>query len=233
MARGSRLLVLTCEHGGHRVPAPYAALFAGQRRILRGQRGWDPGALPLARRLARRFGAPLHAATVSRLVVDTNRSLHHRRLFSELTAGLAEPQRSALLERFYFPYRDAVEAAVAAGVRRGRPVLHVSVHSFAPSLGGVRRACDVGLLYDPRRRAERVFCARWQARLRARAPGLRVRRNHPYRGNADGLTTHLRRRFGAPAYRGIELEVSQAHLAPGRGRTIGKLLEESLAELLR
>ena len=231
MAGPSQLLV-TCEHGGQRVPAPYAALFAGRRRLLRGHRGWDPGALLLARRLARRFGAPLHAATLSRLVVDTNRSLHHPRLFSEQTARLSEPERRALLERFYVPYRSAVEAAVAAGVERGRPVLHLSVHSFAPSLGGVRRACDVGLLYDPRRRGERAFCQRWQALLRARAPGLRIRRNHPYRGNADGLTTHLRRRFRAPGYRGIELEVSQRHLAPGRARAIGRLLEASLAELL-
>jgi hypothetical protein len=39
-----------------------------------------------------------------------------------------------------------------------------------------------------------------------------VRRNRPYRGAADGLTTHLRRKLG-PRYLGIELEVSQRFFA--------------------
>jgi hypothetical protein len=36
-----------------------------------------------------------------------------------------------------------------------------------------------------------------------------VRRNYPYRGWSDGLTTALRRRFAERAYVGIELEVNQ------------------------
>jgi hypothetical protein len=43
-------------------------------------------------------------------------------------------------------------------------------------------------------------------------PHLRVRRNRPYRGTSDGLTTHLRRRFAAKDYAGIELELNQALL---------------------
>jgi hypothetical protein len=35
-----------------------------------------------------------------------------------------------------------------------------------------------------------------------------LRRNYPYRGQSDGLTTALRRQFGA-RYLGIELEINQ------------------------
>ena len=37
---------------------------------------------------------------------------------------------------------------------------------------------------------------------------MHVRRNYPYSGTADGLTTDLRAGFG-PRYLGIEIEVNQ------------------------
>jgi predicted N-formylglutamate amidohydrolase len=113
-------------------------------------------------------------------------------------------------------------------------VLHLAVHSFVPRLHGVTRAADVGLLYDPRHSDERALCTRWQAELRGRVPRLRVRRNYPYRGDADGLTTQLRRRLGA-RYRGVELEVNQALLlgsASARAR-LAAALAESLEGLLQ
>jgi predicted N-formylglutamate amidohydrolase len=76
-------------------------------------------------------------------------------------------------------------------------------------LNGKVRGADVGLLYDPARQGEADLCARWKAALLARAPELRVRRNYPYAGKGDGLTSHLRRRFSHNAYLGIELEVNQ------------------------
>jgi hypothetical protein len=46
-------------------------------------------------------------------------------------------------------------------------------------------------------------------------PEWRVRRNYPYRGDADGLTTHLRERLPAREYVGVELEVNQALVRQG------------------
>jgi hypothetical protein len=73
------------------------------------------------------------------------------------------------------------------------------------------RTADIGLLYDPARRSETMFCERWQRTLRARAPELRVRRNYPYAGYNDGLTTYLRTRFEDRQYSGIELEINQRY----------------------
>ena len=47
------LFLITCEHGGNRVPSPYLRLFDGNRRVLRSDRAFDPGSLPLATRFAR------------------------------------------------------------------------------------------------------------------------------------------------------------------------------------
>ena len=109
----------------------------------------------------------------------------------------------------------------------------LSVHSFTPRFQGVTRDVDVGLLYDPRRPAERALCTEWIALLRARAPELRLRRNQPYRGDSDGLTTHLRGVLGA-RYLGVELEVSQRFPAgaAARWRALRRLLTSTLADLL-
>jgi hypothetical protein len=56
---------------------------------------------------------------------------------------------------------------------------------------------------------EAEVCARWKESLVALASDLRVRRNYPYAGKGDGLTSQLRLRFAPSDYVGIELEVNQ------------------------
>lgn len=216
-------LLLTCEHGGNRIPPRYRALFAGHEALLAGHRGWDPGALDWARALSRRLDATLIGAQTSRLLVDLNRSPHHPALFSPLSRGLAVDERNAILARYYFPHRADIEAWIAERTRRGGDVLHVAVHSYTPVLDGHVRNADIGLLYDPQRPRERHLCLAWQAALRARDATLRVRRNYPYRGDADGLTTHLRRRFPSRAYLGVELEISQGLLSRPRAALSGTI----------
>lgn len=202
--------VITCEHGGKRIPAAYLAPFAGQEDLLRSHRGYDPGALSMARELARRLDAPLHYSTVSRLLVDLNRSPRHSRLHGETIRALPESARRDIVDRHYRPYRERVEADIADVIEGGGRVIHISSHSFTPVLDGVVRTADIGLLYDPARAGESVLCKAWLEVLKALAPALRLRRNYPYRGTSDGFTAWLRRRFGPDQYIGIELEINQA-----------------------
>ena len=67
-------------------------------------------------------------------------------------------------------------------------------------------------------------------RWRKLAPEFRVRRNYPYAGKGDGLTSHLRRQFPPRAYVGIELEVNQAIVfaAGRRWKTLRSVLVDSL-----
>jgi predicted N-formylglutamate amidohydrolase len=209
--------LITCEHGGNRIPAPYRALFRGRRALLDSHRGYDPGALVMARALAKAFRAPLVISTVSRLVIDLNRSIGHPRLFSAATRAAPEKQRARIVAQHYLPYRSQVERLVRTSVARGERVIHISSHSFTAKLDGKVRRADVGLLYHPGRYGEAQLCERWKASLKALAPRLRVRRNYPYAGKGDGLTAHLRRRFPCEAYVGIELEINQSIvLAAGR-----------------
>jgi len=203
-------IVVTCEHGGNRIPAEYAGLFRGWRAVLATHRGFDAGALVMAREFASALHAPLVTSTVSRLLVDLNRSLSNRHAWSDATRPLPDPDHQRIAQRHYAPYRERVTAIVTAAVTAGHRVLHISSHSFTPVLDGQVRTADVGLLYDPARRGEAALASRWKAAFAEQAPGLRVRRNYPYAGRNDGLTSFLRRRFPPARYVGVEIEVNQA-----------------------
>lgn len=175
----------------------------------------------MARALAVAFRAPLVTSTISRLLIDLNRSIGHPQLFSAATRGAPAELRSKIVEQHYRPYRVQVERLVMQSVSRGRRVIHISSHSFTPELNGKVRRADVGLLYHPGRDGEAELCARWKASLAVFAPELRIRRNYPFAGKGDGLTSHLRLRFPPSAYVGIELEVNQRIvLAAGRRWTV-------------
>ena len=197
-------LILTCEHGGNRVPPPFNGLFS--KTLLHTHRGYDPGALAVARDLAAATRAPLFHSTISRLLVELNRPLGHPQVLYKDFPGTT---REALIRRYYLPYWRAVEAAVLKRVRSGCRVLHLSSHSFTPRLAGVRRTADIGLLFDPRRPAEVYFCKRWEMALRKRAPRLRVRANDPYRGTGPSLVQALREKLPGARYVGIQLEINQ------------------------
>jgi predicted N-formylglutamate amidohydrolase len=233
--RDLRFLV-TCEHGGNRIPPRYAILFAAHRAALDSHRGWDPGALGLARALAKTldaaFDVELFVSQTSRLLVDLNRSEHHRDVFSAMTRGLPNDARNRILDEHYRPYRAAVEAAGDAAIDAGARIIHVSAHSFVPVLDGKTRRADIGLLYDPRRAREAALCNRWIASLSAALPDLEIRRNYPYRGDADGLTTALRDRYLVADYVGIEVELNQRLVAQPRVyRQVCKVLCQTFADV--
>jgi predicted N-formylglutamate amidohydrolase len=229
---GACAVLVTCEHGGSRVPPRYRPLFAAQAALLGTHRGLDIGSLTMARDLSAWLAAPLVSSSTTRLLVDLNRSLGHRRLFSEFTRELPRAERERILAQHYLPYRRQVEGFIASS---RQAVVHVSSHSFTPVLDDKVREADIGLLYDPRRERERALAARWKSAILELEPALRVRFNYPYAGRADGLTTALRRRFPDAGYAGIELEINQRHpLSGGREwRRLRRTLAAALQSALR
>ncbi len=230
MSTSRRRLIVTCEHASCRIPAAFAEAFADASDVLRSHRGWDPGALELAKYVSRKMNAPLWATRWTRLLVEVNRSLKHPKLFSEFTKKLPAPVRQTIIDRYYQPHRDAVTEWIHSQIDSGCAVYHIGVHSFTPVLNGQQRRCHVGLLYDPRRHGERKLCARWQKQLQSHAEQWTIRLNYPYRGTSDGFTRDLRREFAAADYCGIELEVNQSLV---QVRSEFRRLLRTIAETLR
>jgi predicted N-formylglutamate amidohydrolase len=217
MAYGCDRLVLTCEHAGNVVPERYRALFVGMvQHLLPTHRGWDPGALLLAREMAARFHAPLYFEETTRLLVDLNRSVGNPELHSEATRHLSLRERREILDAYYHPHRRRVAAAIDELVSTSdERIVHIASHSFTPELHGHVRTADVGLLYDPGRPGEVAFASAWLDALKAADPALRLRRNYPYLGKSDGVTQSLRRLHPPERYVGIELEVNQRYVEEG------------------
>jgi predicted N-formylglutamate amidohydrolase len=203
-------LILTCEHAVCAVP-PEVELEVGPD-VLRSHHGWDSGAAALARSLAGLLGAPLLEGEVSRLVVDLNRREEGAGVTPSLSFGLPIPgnvglaavERERRLERYHRPYRRRVHELAGAQP----PCLHLSVHSFDPSLDAARADLEVGILFDPDRQPEAAVAGRLVDGLQDE--GWEARPNQPYLGVADGLTTWLRERLSPGCYSGIEVEASQS-----------------------
>lgn len=220
-------LVLSCEHAGNRIPAAYRRLFPRSSALLESHRGYDRGALELARLFSRALKVPLDYCPTSRLLADANRSPGNPAVFSKWTRSLPSKEKARILENHHAPYWASVEKKVRAYLKKQRRVIHLSIHTFTPVLAGVRRTADIGLLYDPVSRLERDFIFRWQERIEQRLPHLKVRRNYPYRGTSDGLVRALRRTTPAGRYAGIELEVNQRLL----GKDWPEIRKEVVASL--
>jgi len=224
-------VVLSCEHGGNEVPAPYAALFdrPEARSALKGHRGWDPGSLEMGRAMQRELGCPLQVQTVTRLLVECNRSADHGSLWSEFSKELPPDRKAELRETVWRAHRGAVEDRVRESPPG--PVLHIGVHSFTPTWKGRERRTDIGILFDPRRMPEARLARRWREEIRRRHPELALHLNRPYRGWTDGLTTTLRGTFVASRYLGLELEFSQVHVieAARLGVTLAQALDPVLS----
>lgn len=198
-------ILLTCEHATFYIPREYRSWYATERSVLRTHEGIDFGARWLARQLQLSLKASLFSASVSRLLVDLNRSIDHPQLFSRFV-----PQddllRQELLARYYHPYRTAVKDWVQSQLAT-KLVVHFGIHSFTPTFPGSDRNFDLGLLYDPANLLEASLVREIEALIHA-GGNFALRHNQPYLGTDDGLTTELRKSFGG-RYGGIEIELNQ------------------------
>ena len=136
-------LFVTCEHAGNVVPKEYAHLFVGHEHLLPTHRGWDPGALLLAREMAERLGAPLYFDKTTRLLADliaqrrqgrppTSRPAHAclgqgehqgRAWFPVRSTSIAVTSREAARDPAPLPTPLARDPVGVFATRRVRPML--------------------------------------------------------------------------------------------------------------
>lgn len=199
-------LIISCEHAGNEVPEEYDHLFKDASDVLDTHRGIDIGALELTNSIAEKMKQEPYLHTITRLLVDLNRSVQSPTLFSEFTEEQPLDIREDIFDKYY---RHKVEERVKDILDQGDQAIHVGVHTFTPVWDEVEREVDVGFLYDPTRKNADKFCHLWRKKLDARTSGLRLKMNEPYRGTMDGFTTYLRRNYSVDQYMGMEIEVSQ------------------------
>ena len=220
-------ILFTCEHASNAIPIQFKNLFIRKQSLLASHRGFDMGTEYLGSALGKRFKAPVVYGSFSRLLIDLNRSAHHKNAFSEVTKVLSPEAQKKVIANFHRPHCEKIQAIINEQISKGFIVLHIGMHSFTPVLNQVVRDADIGILYDSRCKLESQFAKNWQKTLRANSL-LRIRRNYPYLGKFDGLTTNLRKMYFEKKYIGLEIEINQLLMKASSIKMIEKLLVESL-----
>lgn len=203
------ILVLSCEHGGNDIPQAYQSLFADQQVLLNTHHGLDIGALEIAEHLQQTLQCGYEKNTISRLIIDCNRSLNHPQCFSKITKTLSSAQKQIIIDSYYQPYRRRLETRFEDCIQQGYQVLHLSIHSFPPESDALTHNAAIGLLYDSTRHGEKEVARIWHELLIKKTPTYRVRMNYPHQGTSDGFTSFLRKKHGEKNYLGIEVHINQ------------------------
>lgn len=179
---GRSPFVIVCDHASNHLPANYGTLGLDVSEMSR-HIAWDPGALPVAQRMAEGLDATLVESCVSRLAIDCNRPLGAHDLIPEISEtttipgneALSAAEREARIALSWRPFHDAIDEVVAERLHEGRETRLVSVHSFTPVYKGVARPWHIGIIHDEDAR----LAAPLVAALRA-SEGLTVGVNEPY-----------------------------------------------------
>jgi predicted N-formylglutamate amidohydrolase len=193
-------ILLLCDHASNTVPA--GVTLGVSSDLLERHIAVDIGAGPLTEALAATLFAPAILASVSRLVIDLNRSVDQTGLVpvesdGHIIPGNVDADIAFRINAFHAPYHAAIEAAIDAH----RPDLIVAVHSFTAALerGGSARPWQIGVLSNQDRRAADIALT-----LFAQA-GIIVGDNEPYSGQLLNATlNHHAEARGIPS---ISLEV--------------------------
>lgn len=224
-------VVLVCDHAGRAVPASLGRLGLPDREFDR-HIAWDIGAGDLTLLIGRALGACVIRQTYSRLVIDCNRDPARPDAVVERSdgadvpgnIGLSAEDRAARVAEVHRPYHDAIAAELD---RRGdAPTALVLMHSFTPSMGGVDRPWELGVLHLN----NSPLCFAMLELLRAE-PGLTIGDNEPYAMDGTDYTAPFHAITRGIDY--LELEVRQDLIADaaGRGR-IGELLVRLIPQAL-
>lgn len=223
-------LIVTCEHGGNEIPEKYAQYFEEHQAVLKTHRGLDLGALDFFNHL-KPLAEFASFSTVSRLLIELNRSLHHKNLFSEFSKELPLSIKKELIAEYYLPYRDHIENEISKHINQNELVLHLSIHSFTPVLNTIQRNCGIGLLFDSRIDKEKQVASLLKDSISSKTDNFKVRFNYPYLGKMDGFTTYLRKQFPMN-YIGIEIEINQKYAEENKNKMFLKdILFDALSEL--
>jgi len=235
-AGGAAPLVLVCDHASNRVPRALHHLGLAPAP-LREHIAWDIGAADVARRLARRFDAPLALTAYSRLVIDCNRALNDPTSIPAESDGIAVPgnrglaqgERLRRAETLFKPYHEAVARLVAHKAEHGGPPAMVSIHSFTPVFQRTRRPWHIGVLWNEDRR----IAIPMLAALR-REPDIRVGDNEPYSAR-DGVGYTIAAHAERAGFAHVALEIRQDLIATPSGaehwaEIVSRALEAAFAD---
>ncbi len=211
----------------------WASLFfpADQKKILSTHYGWDKGAIDVAQIISKNLNAQLFEASYSRLLIDINRSLQAKKLWSSWSQSLPEEIKRKILKEVYHHFRDQVKTYVSQVLKKEKKIGVIAVHSFTPIWKEKNRRTDLGLLYDPANKGDENWAKSLKPELQKQLPNWKIHLNLPYRGHTDCFLNDLVEEFSnrKNLIFSVFLEINQKKLVTSLQRKkIGKVLSQTL-----
>jgi len=230
---GRANIIFICEHASNYLPPKYKGLGL-ENSILEKHIAWDIGMAQLTRQLSMRLNAPAILATFSRLLIDPNREEDHPNLIPLISDDISIPgnQNLALaevrhrLDTYYHSFHDRAHSLVKSKLERGQTPLICGMHSFTPTMNGVQRPWQAGMLWnkDPRLSEELMT----SLSLR----GYHVGNNQPYSGKDLFFTMNRHGdRHGIP-HATIEIRQDEVDTPQGR-ENWAQILTEDLKKIAK
>lgn len=230
---GTSSVVLVCEHASYHIPAAFGGLSLSQN-ARKSHAAWDPGAMAVATRLAKRLDAPLIAGGVSRLVYDCNRpptapdAMPSRSEVIDVPGNqnLTQAERDARTDAIYRPFQSAVGQLIE---QVANPIL-VTIHSFTPVYHGALRSVEIGVLHDSDTRLADAML-----QVAGVHTNANVQRNAPY-GPEDGVTHTLKEHALKGDHLNVMLEIRNdliqtANQQDAMAEVIAKWIADACAQL--
>jgi predicted N-formylglutamate amidohydrolase len=227
-------LLIICDHASNAVPPELGDLGLPPSERKR-HIAWDIGAAAITEILAVRFQAPAVICGTSRLVIDCNRNPEDPASIPEVSDGTAIPgnrllsasDRSQRIARWFVPYHDAIEAAVAQAIATGTEPVLLAVHSMTDIMRGVARPWPVAISWHRDERLSRPMIDALQRRI-----AEPVGDNQPY-------DLDPREDYSTPKHamdrglRHLQVEFRQDLVAAAAGQAHwARIFGDSLAEVL-
>lgn len=195
--------LLTCEHYSNGLPLKYAEKFVDAVDVLESHRGYDIQVAPLFLRLEPLFDEGMHYR-YSRLLIEPNRSIGDKFLFSPFTSTLPIEERTELINKYYQPYRRKVESFIGEYI--DQQVFHISLHSFTPTSGNQVRESSMEIGFDRDSKGSLELAQLIRQSIHEADEDLSIRYNYPYRGEQNDFMQYLRRCYPENYY-GFSLEI--------------------------
>jgi predicted N-formylglutamate amidohydrolase len=216
---GKSAFVILCDHASRYIPAKYGTLDLGTAERT-SHIAWDPGALPVAQRIAETLDAALVESCVSRLIADCNRPLDAPDLVPEISErteipgnrGLTSAERKQRIATAHAPYHACIEGLIEERIAAGRETLLLALHSFTPVYKGVPRSWQIGVIHDQDMRLAGPLLERLRALDR-----IVVGDNQPY-SPADRVYYTLERRARSRGLPCVMIEIRNDEIHDERGQ---------------
>ena len=217
--RGSSPFLLLGDHAGNAVPAALGSLGVSTRDMQR-HIAWDIGIGGLGELLSVTLDAVFVRQTYSRLVIDCNRDPDAVDAIPPVSDGTEIPanrsltptDRAVRVEAIHAPYQAAIAAELARRDALGIDTILVSLHSFTPSMRGIDRPWQIGILHA---KGDARFAVAL-LRLLDTCTGLCVGDNEPYAMDKIDFTVPLHAFAAGRRY--VEIELRQDLLADSDGQ---------------